>query len=54
MGKWVKRIIVGVLVVFVVMFVVNYPSESVGAVKTLYAGIQSAFSWVYNLFANHR
>jgi len=52
MGKWIKRIVVGLLVVFVVFFVVGYPSESAAAFNTFFRAVKSAFWRVYDFFAS--
>jgi len=52
MGKWIKRIVVGLLVVFVLFFVVGYPAESASAFNTFFGAVKDAFWRVYDFFAS--
>jgi len=52
MGKWIKRIIVGLLIVFVLFFVVGYPSESAAAFNTFFGAVKAAFMRVWDFFAS--
>jgi len=52
MGKWIKRIFVILLIVFVLFFVVGYPSESAAAFNTFFRAVKDAFFRVYDFFAN--
>jgi len=52
MGKWIKRIIVGLLIVFVLFFVVGYPAESAAAFNTFFSAVKSAFMRVWDFFAS--
>jgi len=52
MGKWIKRIIVGLLIVFVLFFVVGYPAQSAEAFNTFFSAVKSAFWRVYDFFAS--
>ena len=50
--KWFKRIVVILLVIFVVYFIIVYPVQSAGALKTFGDFIRTAFWKVYDFFAN--
>ena len=52
MVKWIKRIIVILLIVFVLFFVVGYPSESASAFNTFFGAVKSAFLRVWNFFTS--
>ena len=52
MGKWIKRIFVGLLIVFVLFFVVGYPAESASAFNTFFSAVKGAFMRVWDFFAS--
>lgn len=52
MGKWIKRIVVGLMLAFILFFVVTYPAQSAAALNTFFTAIGDAFWRVYSFFAN--
>jgi hypothetical protein len=47
MGKWIKQIAIVVLIVFVVYFFVAFPTESAGAITTLYMTVKG---WIVQAY----
>jgi len=52
MGKWIKKVATLLVVGFVLFFIILYPSESAGTLKTFGAALQDAFWRVYDFFAS--
>jgi succinate dehydrogenase hydrophobic anchor subunit len=52
MGKIVKRLIILLLVAFVLYFILKFPDQSAGAIRTFFGALKDAFWQVYNFFAN--
>ncbi|MDR0848933.1 MAG: hypothetical protein LBN10_07830 [Propionibacteriaceae bacterium] len=51
MGKWLKRVVVLLVVAFIVFFVISRPADSAHAVQAFFGGIKDAFWAVYDFFA---
>ncbi len=52
MGKWVKKIVIVIVVAFILFFVISRPAQSAHVIEIFWQAIVNGFWAIYHFFAS--